>query len=94
MVYCSVAPPSENTAHIRTQARLITIAAEEVPTTGQTYGGGRQSAQAGVARRATVGSEAAKYNPYSGKIVVMDEAHHLTRPHRLFKFQLDNLRAT
>ena len=30
MAYCSVAPPSENTAHIRTQARLITIAAEEV----------------------------------------------------------------
>jgi len=39
-----------------------------------------------------VGSEAAKYNPYSGKVVVMDEAHHLTRPHRLFKFQLENLR--
>ena len=39
-----------------------------------------------------MGSEAAKYNPYSGKVGVMDEAHHLTRPHRLFKFQLENLR--
>ena len=36
--------------------------------------------------------ETADCNPYSGKVVVMDEAHHLTRPHRLFKSQLENLR--
>jgi hypothetical protein len=34
----------------------------------------------------------AEYNPYAGKVVVMDEAHHLTRPHRMFQVQLDQLR--
>lgn len=31
-------------------------------------------------------------NPYSGKVVVMDEGHNLTRPNRLYQVQLDNLR--
>jgi hypothetical protein len=34
-----------------------------------------------------------EYNPYSGKIVVMDEAHHLTRPQRMYQEQLGNLRS-
>ena len=35
---------------------------------------------------------ASSYNPYTGEVVVMDEAHHLTRPHRLYQEQLGNLR--
>lgn len=36
--------------------------------------------------------EEKEYNPYTGKVVVMDEAHHLTRPHMMYKEQLGNLR--
>ena len=32
-----------------------------------------------------------KYNPYEGKVVVMDEAHHLVRPSRQYKEQLQCL---
>lgn len=39
-----------------------------------------------------VGFDTATKNPYSGKVVVMDEGHNLTRPNRLFQGQLDNLR--
>ena len=31
-------------------------------------------------------------NPYSGKVVVMDEAHHLVRPNRRCREQLQTLR--
>ena len=32
------------------------------------------------------------YNPYHGKVVIMDEAHHLTRPHPRFERQLQKLK--
>ena len=31
-------------------------------------------------------------NPYSGKVVLMDEGHHLTRPNKVYKSQLQSLR--
>lgn len=31
-------------------------------------------------------------NPYSGKVVLMDEGHHLTRPNKLYETQLTQLR--
>lgn len=39
-----------------------------------------------------VGFDAKTGNPYSGKVVVMDEGHHLTRPNRIYQDQLDRLR--
>ena len=39
-----------------------------------------------------VGFDPSSGNPYSGKVVVMDEGHNLTRPNRLYEVQLRNLR--
>lgn len=39
-----------------------------------------------------VGLDAKDRNVYSNIIVLMDEGHHLTRPHPLYSFQLKNLR--
>eukprot|EP00442_Polarella_glacialis_P017547 CAMPEP_0115086876 /NCGR_PEP_ID=MMETSP0227-20121206/22874_1 /TAXON_ID=89957 /ORGANISM="Polarella glacialis, Strain CCMP 1383" /LENGTH=809 /DNA_ID=CAMNT_0002476473 /DNA_START=82 /DNA_END=2511 /DNA_ORIENTATION=- len=39
-----------------------------------------------------VGFDHKDKNPYTGKVVLMDEGHHLTRPNRLYAEQLNNLK--
>ncbi|CAJ1386502.1 unnamed protein product [Effrenium voratum] len=39
-----------------------------------------------------VGFDEGSGNPYSGKVVIMDEGHHLTRPNMIYQQQLDRLR--
>ena len=40
-----------------------------------------------------VGFDAVGGNVYCNKLVLMDEGHHLTRPHPFYSTQLNNLRA-